>query len=105
MCRWVRSDPDWHLELWRDLTRRAEERYVAAPASLLAYTAFMTGDGALANLALDRAQHANPDYSMAGLLREVIQTGLRRGRSLAVRLMRISFGLWVDGRGSVRPAR
>jgi hypothetical protein len=73
---WVRCDPDRHLELWRDLTRRAEQRYVPAPASLLAYTAFLAGDGALANLALDRAQHADPQYSMATLVRAVIEAGI-----------------------------
>ena len=43
--------------------------YVAAPASLLAFVAWQAGDGALANVALDRALADNPHYSMAGLLR------------------------------------
>ena len=44
-----------HARLWTDLTRRACPGYVAAPAALLAFTAWQAGNGALANLALDRA--------------------------------------------------
>lgn len=76
---WVRIDPDLaseHIVLWREVLRRVENPYVPAPASLLAYAAFISGDGGLANVALDRAHEADPRYSMAGLLREVIQMGL-----------------------------
>jgi hypothetical protein len=61
-----------HLRLWTDVTRRARPGYVAAPASLLAFTAWQAGDGALANLALDRALADQPDYSMALLLRDAL---------------------------------
>jgi Domain of unknown function (DUF4192) len=76
---WVRIDPDdaeVHVELWRHVTRRVESRYVPAPACLLAYAAFISGDGGLANVALDRAVDADPDYSMALLLRDLIQLGV-----------------------------
>ena len=66
---------DAHLRLWTDLTRRAQPGYIAAPASLLAFTAWQTGNGALANLALDRALADDPGYSMAQLLRDVIDAG------------------------------
>src|SRR5208282_1916627 len=55
---WARMDPaylDAHLRLWTDVTRRAQPGYVAAPAALLAFVAWQSGDGALANVALDRA--------------------------------------------------
>jgi hypothetical protein len=48
---------------------------VAAPASLLAFVAWQCGDGALANVAIDRALDDNPRYSMALLLREALDTG------------------------------
>jgi hypothetical protein len=48
---------------------------VAAPASLLAFVAWQAGDGALANVALDRALADEPGYSMAQLLRQVITAG------------------------------
>jgi Domain of unknown function (DUF4192) len=75
---WSRMDPAHmkdHLRLWMDLTRRARPGYAAAAASLLAFVAWQNGNGALANIALDRAQADNPEYSMARLLREVIDSG------------------------------
>ena len=57
------------------MVRRAQPRYVAAPASLLAFVAWQAGDGALANVALDRALADEPRYSMAQLLRQVITAG------------------------------
>ena len=76
---WARMDPVHkaaHLRLWTDLTRHAPAGYVAAPASLLAWVAWQAGDGALANIALDRADADNPTYSMAQLLRQLITAGL-----------------------------
>jgi Domain of unknown function (DUF4192) len=55
---WARMDPGHaaaHRRLWTDLVRRAQPGYVAAPASLLAVAAWQEGNGALANIALDRA--------------------------------------------------
>jgi Domain of unknown function (DUF4192) len=75
---WARMDPAYtgaHLRLWIDLTRRAQPGYVAAPAALLAFVAWQSGDGALANVALDRALADDPRYSMALLLRQVITAG------------------------------
>jgi len=75
---WSRMDPrhrEAHLRLWTDLTRRAQPGYVSAPASLLAFVAWQSGNGALANVALDRALADDPRYSMALLLRQVIDSG------------------------------
>jgi hypothetical protein len=76
---WARMDPEHneaHLRLWTDLTRRAQAGYVAAPASLLAFIAWQGGNGALANVALDRALTDDPNYSMAQLLRDTIDAGV-----------------------------
>ncbi len=75
---WARMDPAYaeaHLRLWTDVTRRAQPGHVAAPAALLAFVAWQSGDGALANVALDRALADDPRYSMALLLRQVIAAG------------------------------
>jgi hypothetical protein len=75
---WARMDPghrEDHLRLWTDLTRHAQPGYIAAPASLLAFTAWQAGNGALANLALDRAEADDPGYSMALLLRDTLTAG------------------------------
>lgn len=63
------------LALWTHTLRRAEPGYVAGPACLLAYAAWRDGDGGLANVALDRARAADPEYSMAGLLEKLLGTG------------------------------
>jgi hypothetical protein len=75
---WARMDPrhrDAHRRLWIDVVRRAQPGHVAGPASLLAFVAWQAGNGALANVALDRALADDPDYSMALLLRQVISAG------------------------------
>ena len=75
---WARMEPgyrDAHTRLWTDVVRRAEPGYLPAPASLLAFTAWQCGNGALANLALGRALDADPGYSMALLLRDTIDAG------------------------------
>ncbi len=76
---WARMDPghrEAHLRLWTDVVRRACPAYVPAPASLLAFTAWQSGDGALANIAIERALDADPAYSMALLLAEAIESGM-----------------------------
>jgi Domain of unknown function (DUF4192) len=76
---WARMDPEHqeaHLRLWSDVVRRACSGFVPAPASLLAFTAWQAGDGALANIALDRALASDPAYSMALLLRDIMDAGV-----------------------------
>jgi hypothetical protein len=76
---WARMDPEHrevHLRMWTDITRAARPGFAAAPASLLAFVAWQCGNGALANVALDRALDDNPRYSMALLLRQVIASGV-----------------------------
>jgi Domain of unknown function (DUF4192) len=67
---------DWHTELWSDVLRRAQPDLVPAPASLLAYAAWRCGHGALAHAALDRARRADPHYSMAVLMDDVLARGI-----------------------------
>jgi hypothetical protein len=64
-----------HRRLWTDMVRRAPARYRAPPASLLAFTAWQEGNGALANVALDAALGDDPRYSIAGLLRAALDSG------------------------------
>jgi hypothetical protein len=65
-----------HVDLWRDLTRRARADLVAAPATLLGYAAWRSGDGALARVAVERALDADPRYSLAHLLGEALDRAL-----------------------------
>lgn len=61
-----------HVDLWRDLVRRAPYDLVAPPAALLGFAAWLSGDGALAWCAVERCQQAEPDYSLAGLLTQAL---------------------------------
>ena len=76
---WARMDPPHraaHLRLWTDLVRGAADAWVPAPAALLAFTAWQCGDGALASIAIDRALACDPGYSMALLLRDILDAGV-----------------------------
>jgi hypothetical protein len=64
-----------NLRLLLDLTRLARRGYVAAPATLLAFTAWQSGNGALANVALDRALDDDRNYTLAHTLRWAINLG------------------------------
>jgi uncharacterized protein DUF4192 len=76
---WARMTPahrDDHCRLWTDVLRAAAADFVPAPASLLAFTAWQAGNGALAAMAVDRALTADPGYSMAHLLASAIEAAL-----------------------------
>jgi hypothetical protein len=63
--------------LWTEVTRRVPPPLDAAPATLLAVTTWVRGDGAMANVALDRALASDPDHSLAQLLRTALDACLR----------------------------
>lgn len=50
--------------------------YEPAVLSLAAFAAWLTGDGAQALIAADRAVAADPEYSMAQLIVEIVESGL-----------------------------
>jgi hypothetical protein len=64
------------IRFWSGVTRRAEPGLVPAPACLLALAALHRGDGILAQIALDQALDADPGYTLALLLSEVIRQGI-----------------------------
>ncbi|MEU4691995.1 DUF4192 domain-containing protein [Actinoplanes sp. NPDC023714] len=67
---------DWRIRLWTDVLRRVERVYVPTPACLLGFTAWRSGNGPLARVAVDRALAAEPRHHLAGLLHEVLGFGL-----------------------------
>jgi hypothetical protein len=76
---WAQMDPGQagpHAALWTDIVTGAAPEFVPAPASLLAFTAWQAGEGALANVAAERALAADPAYSMALLIAGAVQAGL-----------------------------
>lgn len=62
--------------LWTELTRASPAPERAEPATLLAFSAYIRGNGTLALLALDRAEEANPDHRLTELLRAALHGGL-----------------------------
>ena len=62
--------------LWAECTRRLPGPLDAAPATLLAVSAWLRGDGAMARIALDRALDSQPDYALADLLDRGMDAGL-----------------------------
>lgn len=76
---WAQMEPEYraaHLRMWTDVLRHADEPHVPAAATLLAFTAWQCGEGALANIAIERALAAGPKYSMAILIGQALEAGL-----------------------------
>jgi hypothetical protein len=63
--------------LWAALARETPDPEAAEPAALLVVSALLRGDGALANVALDRAEQAWPGHRLTRLLRAATESGLR----------------------------
>ena len=65
-----------HVSFWADVARRAPEPYAAPAVALLGWAAWLSGDGALAWAALDRCAEVEPGYSMADLLRQIVEQAI-----------------------------
>lgn len=65
-------DPAVWLSLLTELARRTPDSRAAAVCTVLAWIAYQHGDGALANVALDRVEAVDPEHSLAGVLRDCI---------------------------------
>ncbi len=65
-----------HVDLWRDLVRRAPRDLLAPTAALLAFACWLAGDGALAWCAIDRCREVDPDYSMAAELARLLENAV-----------------------------
>lgn len=72
--------------LWRFLVQRCVppfERYAVPPMTLLAWTAWVGGDTAMARVVLSRVLEIDPGYTLAALLHESINSGLHPEALLA----------------------
>jgi hypothetical protein len=63
-------------ELLRTLLRAASAECAAGPACLLAIWALMAGEGAIASIALQQAEAADPSYTMTGVLHLIMSAGI-----------------------------
>jgi hypothetical protein len=74
---WAGIDRDpAQLRMWADLTRRAEPALVPAPASLLAFAAWYSGDGVLARVAVQRVLEVEATYPLALLVSHLLDEGV-----------------------------
>jgi hypothetical protein len=72
---WIQMTADTaqqYVQFWREIARRALPPYHVAPLALLAFAAWLSGDGPLARCAVERVLASDPTYSMAHLIREVV---------------------------------
>lgn len=70
----VRSEARSAVDLWTDAVRRLPDRHVAGPAAVLAFAAWLLGDGALAWCAVDRCRDAEPGHSLADLVAQLLES-------------------------------
>jgi hypothetical protein len=67
-----RADAARNVTLWSAVSRRVVPPYEPAVLSLAGFAAWVSGDGATAWCAVDRALAADPGYSMARLLEDAL---------------------------------
>jgi len=69
-----RGDARRAVELWSDAVRRLPATHVAGPAAVLAFAAWLAGDGALSWCAVERCQQSEPGHSLAGLVAQLLES-------------------------------
>lgn len=62
-----------HVELWSSLVRRCPDDLLPHAAGVLAFAAWLAGDGALAWCAVDRGRAADPEHSLLGLVADLLE--------------------------------
>ncbi len=83
--------------LWATLSRTLPDPWRVEALVLLAFSAYVRGDGPLAGVSLDAAVRCDPTHRMAGMLDTALQSGMRpeRIRELAVTGYRLADQLGV----------
>jgi hypothetical protein len=74
---WVwltRSEARRAVDLWSDAVRRLPPTHVAAPAAVLAFAAWLVGDGALAWCAVDRCREVEPAHTLVTLVAQLLDS-------------------------------
>ncbi len=74
---WVwlsRSEARGAVDLWSDALRRLPPNHVPSAAAVVAFAAWLVGDGALAWCAIDRCHEAQPGHSLGGLVAQLLES-------------------------------
>ena len=69
----ARADARSHVELWSGLVRCCPPDLVPHAAGVLAFLAWLAGDGALAWCGVDRAREGDPAHSLAQLVSDLLE--------------------------------
>lgn len=77
-----------HVDLWREVVRRVPRDLLPGPAGLLAFAAWLAGEGALAWCAVDRCLEVDPDHRLAHRIAEALEHA-------------VPPSTWEDGPGTV----
>ena len=72
----TRETADAQVELWRSVARLAPPGHRAPASAMLAFAAWLHGNGALAWCAVDRAREADPDHALAGLVADALESAM-----------------------------
>ena len=75
-CDITRTNAEGHVALWREVVRRSPESSLAPAAGLLAFSAWLAGDGALAWCAVDRCLCADPDHVLGQLVGDALTSAM-----------------------------
>ena len=77
-CHIAAADALKHVDLWRGIAARVDGPKARPVLGLVATAAWIGGNGTLANVALERAATTDgaADYSLFGLLREILDRGM-----------------------------
>jgi hypothetical protein len=75
-CDITPENVEGHVTLWREVVRRSPEALVAPVAGLLAFAAWLSGDGALAWCAVDRCLCADPDHVLGRLVGDALNSAM-----------------------------
>lgn len=62
------------VDLWSDAVRRLPDSHVAGAAAVLAFSAWLVGDGALGWCAVDRCREVDPGHSLADLVATLLDS-------------------------------
>lgn len=69
-----RADAEQHIDLWRRVVNRTLPVHQGYPLALLGMAAWITGEGALATMCLERAERLEPYSRLVGILCHVTET-------------------------------
>ena len=69
----TREEARAHVRLWTDVVRRSPDDHVAHPAAVLAFAAWLGGDGALAWCALDRCFASERHHGLGVLVAQMLE--------------------------------